>query len=279
MKLFTQKSITVFLVLILLATVFTFFQNKNVVKFDNGKTVIVDKYNNNAEVKIEKGSTLGDILDLIVKIMEYIADFIDSVIGGGGSDPTPPGPGPSPVSSYLKEQGGYYVIKNYERYQDIGRQGDGECTWYAMAYAQRIRTGSNRDPKSKGDQTKYGLTLDDSHHNTCSEDGLKDFYNDIRSRLKEGKPVVVYVGYTNSKGEKGNHNLTVVGIKKSVYSADKSKLDTSSFLAIDPWDSNTDKTCNMYYKGGSCAFTKREFYVNSNGKFPNMTCVMLYAKQ
>ena len=54
MKLFTHKSITVFLILILLATVFTFFQNKSVVKLDNGKTVIVDKYSNNAEVKVEK---------------------------------------------------------------------------------------------------------------------------------------------------------------------------------------------------------------------------------
>ena len=286
MKLFTCKSITVFLVLILLATVFTFFQNKNVVKFDNGKTVIVDKYNNNAEVKIEKGSILGDILDLIVKIMGYIADFIDSVFGGGGSKPNPD-PDPSPVvKNYIQynyKNEIYYVVKNYndEDYKKVGSQAPGKCTWYARAYAQRIRKGSNKDPKNEGGPSGYGLSQDRSFQVTdkngiCNTNGM---YKKIKSKILDGFPVVIYVGYKASDKYKNNHNLTIIGVKKDDVDGNKD-LGTGSFLAIDPYDANL---CNMLWDGRDCGFlTKDSFSVkdnqgqNTNSIDSNYKCLIEY---
>ncbi len=283
MELFTRKSIAVLLVLILLATVFTFFQNKNVVKFDNGKTVIVDKYNNNAEIKIEKGSTLGDILDLIVKIMGYIADFIDSVFNGGGSNPIPPSPDEKKYIQYNYKNETYYVVKNYndKDYKKVGSQGSGECTWYARAYAQRIRTGKNKNPKDKGGSNGYGLSQDRSFQVTdkngiCNRNGM---YKKIKSKILDGFPVVIYVGYKGSNKYQNNHNLTIIGVKKADVDGNK-ELNTGSFLAIDPYDANL---CNMLWNGKDCGFLKSDSFSvsenqgkNTNSKDSNYKCLIEY---
>lgn len=232
MKLFTHKSITVFLILILLATVFTFFQNKSVVKLDNGKTVIVDKYSNNAEVKVEKSDVFSSLWEIIQTILKFIARLI------GDNNPGPPNPTPPDPSdnicqnSVYNESAGNCVVKidggSDNQFRRIGTQGHETdwCLCYSLGYGNKIINQSYK--------METRTTACSSHGTNYIASTEADVFDAIRTQiLTYNKPVAVRL-YNSACSTSKSHFILVRAMKASAANKNKADLRYSDFYVVDP---------------------------------------------